>query len=208
LGTLPTDFEEYFYGRYYSKQIFGQSNSAIDLTIPLGTDSIYTAKKWTGFKSISYTTLTTSLFASGVKILNEGDSSQYKVTIVPANATDKGYLWKSLAPNILSISPSGLAKALQAGKTKVIAYQSSLADTIDVTVKGGSTHLAEPEVHPAVPQAPQNQVVLYSIRGKRLATMSELQWDRFRATNPISQLYLVKVYSPEGVFLRSYKAVK
>jgi uncharacterized protein YjdB len=153
---------------------------------------------------------TDSISIFGTDTLQLGDSYQYTADIFPTNATDTSVIWYSLTPGIVSIdSTSGLLQTLQATIGKVVVTQGSLADTLSIFIQDtvATQDTISTSIH-LLPEAPQNQVVLYSIQGKRIATMKESEWNRFRSSSPISQLYFVKVYSPEGIFLKSYRAVK
>jgi uncharacterized protein YjdB len=146
---------------------------------------------------------TDSISIFGIDTLQLGDSYQYTVDIFPTNATDTSITWYSITPGIVSIdSTSGLLQTLQATTGEIVVTQGSLADTLSIFIQDTiSTSLF------TLPEIPQNQVVLYNLQGKRIATMKESEWNRFRSSS-IGQLYFVRVYSPEGAFLKSYKAVK
>jgi hypothetical protein len=260
--------------------VFSHRDS-IDLIIPVGKEDVYRAKGWTSFKSIADTSLITAISIFGEDTLDLGESSQYRVEILPTNVADSNVIWSSLTPDIISIDSTGWLETLREGVGVIVASQDIAIDTFTITLdlvitsfsisgldtvslgdssqyavevlparaindtsitwqsltpntlsisstglvkplKGGlgkitatqgawSDTLSISVQNPVYPfttfEDPNSRVFLYSTHGRK-RTMSGAQWNQFQSNSSRSQLYLVKVYSSEGAFLKSYKAVR
>ncbi len=57
--------------------------------------------------------------------LIEGDDYQLEAYVTPDDATDKTITWKSIAPEVATVSENGLVKAIKVGTTTILASSSN-----------------------------------------------------------------------------------
>lgn len=120
------------------------SSSGKVLAVKPGT-AVITCTSYEGGKTATCTVKVVAVKPTSVKLnatskkLNYGQTYQLKATVGPENATNKKVTWTSSNPKAVSVSSSGLVKALKANASAVITCK---------TVSGGKTATCTVKVNP------------------------------------------------------------